>query len=237
MHDGLELCLVVEGQTANANFREQVVFAHFAPAVIAVVVEGSVEAGIVHVGRELVFFAFLCPAVEEAERDDAHIAAKAYHLDAVRFVFLDDVVTDLLLWVATLHRGIDVFQGHDAGADALVVVKVEIFAKTRNPFLGGDDQHVVSTDGTVAMGIGAQHIGVLCQTLDGLLVFGREPELAAMVIAAHGGLDGYRHGAGITDLACGGHILHWREATESEGHAVQVLCIDATEVLCRINTP
>ena len=59
MHDGLELGLVVERQTADTQLGQQVVFAHFTPTVVVVIIESAVEAGIVHIGRQLVLIAFL----------------------------------------------------------------------------------------------------------------------------------------------------------------------------------
>ena len=38
VHDGLELLLIVERQTGNVEFRQQVVFADFAPTVVIVIV-------------------------------------------------------------------------------------------------------------------------------------------------------------------------------------------------------
>ncbi len=237
VHDVLKLCLVVEGQAANAEFRQQVVFAHFAPAVVTVVVESAVEAGVIHVGRQLVLVHIikLCIAKEETERHDADVAAEDYHLNAVVFVFLDDVVADLLWLVAALHGGINLFQSDDAGADAFVVVEVEIFPETRNPFLGGDDEHVVAADFASTLVVGAQHIGVLRQTLQRSLVFGREPKLAAVVVAACGGLNGDFYCLCIADLACGRHITQRRETTEGQGHTIQILCADLAVTFCGIS--
>ena len=235
VHDVVELRLVVEGQTPNADFRQQVVFVHFTPAVVVVVVEGAIKAGIVHVGRQLVLIALLCPAIEATVGDDAHVTAEAHHLDAVVFVFLNDVVADLLLFVTALHGGVDVFQGNDAGADALVVVKVEVFAEVFNPFRFGDDEHVVTTDVAAALAIGVEEVGILCQTLQRSFVFGGEPQLAAMVVAAHGGLNGHRHRPGVADLTRGRHIAQRREAADSHRNTIQVLRVDTAMTCCGIS--
>ena len=227
VHDVGELRLVVERQASDADFRQQVVLADFAPAVVTVVVEGAVEAGIVHVGRQLVFFAFLGPAIEAAVRHDADIAAEAHHLYAVVFVLLDDVVADLLLLVTAFHGGVDVLQGGDAGADALAVVEAEVVAEAVDPFRTRDDEHVVAAYLTATFAIGVEQGGVLCQTLQRGFVFGREPQLAAVVVAAGGGLDGHRHRLGVADLARDRHVTQWREAGEGHRNAVQVLGVDA----------
>ena len=155
VHDSLKLCLVVERQTADAQLWQEVVFTHFAPSVVAVIVEGAVETSIVHVGRQLVFISLLRKAIEGTERHDAHVAAKADHLYAVVFVFLDDVVADLVLLVNTFHGGIDLFQGHDMRTDAFVVVQIHVFSETWNPFLFGDNEHVVTPDFATALVVGA----------------------------------------------------------------------------------
>ncbi len=111
-------------------------------------------------------------------------------------------------------------------ADAFVVVQIQVFSETWNPFLFGNNEHVVAPYFTTAFVVGAQHAGVLCQTLNGSLVLGREPKLAAVVVAACGGLNRDLHRLRITDFACGRHILYWRKTAEGKSHAVQVLRAD-----------
>ena len=135
MHDGLELLFIVEGETADAKLGQQVVFADFAPAIIIVVVEGAVKTSIVHIGWQLVLIAFLGKAPKRAIWNDGHIATQTYHGNAVALVFLDDIVANLFLLVATIHGGINLLQGDDLGANAFAVVEVKVVAKTSNPFL------------------------------------------------------------------------------------------------------
>ena len=183
----------------------------------------------------MVLVTFLSKTPQETERHDAYIATETHDGDSVFLIFLDDVVANLFGLVDTFCGGINLFQGDDAGADALVVVQVEVFAKAGNPFLRSDDKHVITSNSATTIVVSVQHVLILCQALDGSLVFGCEPELAAVVVAARSSLNADFHGLGIADLTRGGHILHWCETAESKSHTVQVLRVDVAEAVRRIN--
>ena len=105
-------------------------------------------------------------APEAAIGDQIDIAAEEHHRDAVVFVFLDDVVTDFFLVIATLCCRINVLQGNHSYADATTIIKRHILGKAFHIVFGRDEQYLITRHGTVAARIAIEHLGILRQAAD-----------------------------------------------------------------------
>ena len=120
-----QLYRCVERHSADTDFRKEVVFARLTPMPVVVVIPCAVETAVIKVGRNVVTLiqtAGLNLAEEAAEWYNVNIAAQNHHHDTILLIFLNDIVTNLILIVDTLHSCINVRHQSDLVAQSYRIV-------------------------------------------------------------------------------------------------------------------
>ena len=173
-------------------------------------------------------------APQVAIGNQVDITTEKHHRDAVFLIFINDVVADPLLVVATRHGCVNVLSGSDADADAATSIECYVISKALRIVLRRDDEHFVFRQGTVAAGVAVEHLGVLCQFADAVFRLGTQPEFTVVVGTRGLVFHDDRHGLGIADLTRCGFVFHGSEATEGKRDTVEHLCTDRVEGLVGI---
>ena len=98
--------------TADTDFREEVVLTRLTVTVVTIVIPSAVETRIIKVCRDVVAFLVTTTrchiAIESTVRDNIDVATQNNHQNTVVLVFLDDVVTNLILVVIASHISVNV---------------------------------------------------------------------------------------------------------------------------------
>ena len=229
---------VDERHAADAYLRKEVVLARLAVTAVAVVIPSAVETCVIKVGRDIVALidtARLHMAVEAAVRHYGDIAAQHHHSDAVVLVFLDDIVTNLILVVDAVHSGVDIIGDGDSVSHSDGVVIVAILAVSLNKLRTCDDKDVVCCHLTAFRLVVFHHLGVLSETTDAVFHLLSTPQHVAMVSLGSSSVYSHIRCLGIHHLAFRRDVLDRGERGEGEAVSVFVLSGQNAMILSRIH--